>query len=374
MSAAQRPQAGATVADDDLSRPMDVVVVGAGVVGAAAAHRLSERGVSVLVVDADLPGRATAAGAGIVTPLGVGVDPVPDLTAAAVEHYRARLVPTLADEHGLPTGYARVGLLMLAEPAAEGAAAESATAALTAIEQRAGDLEVQRTVAPADAWPEFGRARPVDAVFVADAARVDGRLLRTALLTAASRQGARLMSGTATVVRRDGRAQVSVNGQPVPAGQVLVAAGAWTGEVLAAFAAAPATHPDRGQILHLGLDDGDVGSRPMLQTVRGEYVLGFPGRVVSGATHEPEAGFDYRVTAGGQARLLAQTLRILPGLAAASVLETRVGFRPAAADGRPAVGPVGDVANLWVASGMGSVGLALGPLLGARAADGLLAG
>ena len=47
---------------------MKLIVVGGGVVGAACAYSASGLGAQVVLVDAQLPGQATAAGAGIVCP------------------------------------------------------------------------------------------------------------------------------------------------------------------------------------------------------------------------------------------------------------------------------------------------------------------
>jgi D-amino-acid dehydrogenase len=47
---------------------VQVIVIGAGIAGAAAAYHLARRGADVTVVDAQRPGPATAAGAGIVSP------------------------------------------------------------------------------------------------------------------------------------------------------------------------------------------------------------------------------------------------------------------------------------------------------------------
>ncbi len=51
--------------------------------------------------------------------------------------------------------------------------------------------------------------------------------------------------------------------------------------------------------------------------------------MVAGATRETGSGFDVRVTPGGLAEILANALSVAPGLAAGTLLETRVGLRPA---------------------------------------------
>ncbi len=51
--------------------------------------------------------------------------------------------------------------------------------------------------------------------------------------------------------------------------------------------------------------------------------------MVAGAPRETGSGFDVRVTPGGLAEILANALSVAPGLAAGTLLETRVGLRPA---------------------------------------------
>ena len=100
----------------------------------------------------------------------------------------------------------------------------------------------------------------------------------------------------------------------------------------------------------------------------GHYLLAFDdSRVVAGATRETGSGFDARVTAAGLDEVLTEALRIAPGLAAASHIETRVGLRPAGPDALPLLGPAG-IGGLVVATGLGATGLTLGPLTGATAA------
>jgi D-amino-acid dehydrogenase len=91
--------------------------------------------------------------------------------------------------------------------------------------------------------------------------------------------------------------------------------------------------------------------------------------VVVGATREAGAGFDHRVTVAGQRQVLDAALTLAPGLADATVLETRVGFRPVTPDGFPLLGAVPGLDGLVVATGLGANGLTYGPLTGVLAAD-----
>ena len=67
------------------------------------------------------------------------------------------------------------------------------------------------------------------------------------------------------------------------------------------------------------------------------------------------------MTAGGLAQVLGEALAVAPGLAAATHLETRVGFRPMGPDAKPLLGPVPGVGGLVVATGLGPTGLTMGP-------------
>jgi D-amino-acid dehydrogenase len=138
-------------------------------------------------------------------------------------------------------------------------------------------------------------------------------------------------------------------------------------------AAGAAVTPERGQIAHISLAPADTSRWPViLPGGTGHYLLSFDdSRVVAGATREPGAGFDYRVTPAGLAQVLGEALALAPGLGAGTYLETRVGFRPVAA--RPLLGPVPGVAGLFLATGLGATGLTMGPYSGslvARAALG----
>ncbi|GAA0901476.1 FAD-dependent oxidoreductase [Pseudonocardia zijingensis] len=343
---------------------MRVVVIGSGIAGASCAYHLARRGVSVVVVDDARPGVATDAGAGIVSSWASADEAVFALAAPASAYY-PELVAALAEDTAEPTSYSVVGFLVTdPDPAALGEVQRRAAA-------RAAQHPAAGTVSLLDP-PQAGELFPpldpgLAAVHVSGGARVDGRQLRAAQIDAARRRGAELRTGTA-VPSAEG---VRVDGEPLGADAVVVAAGAWSGELAAALGAQLPVAPQRGQITHLGLgDDHDTASWPTVSPHgTGHYLLAFPGgRVVVGATRETGSGFDHRVTAAGQLEVLDHALTVAPGLCDATFLETRVGFRPATPDGLPVLGPLPDHPRVVLATGFGHLGLTLAPLAGALVA------
>jgi len=296
-------------------------------------------------------------------------DPVWYDFGSASARYYPGLVAELANHGEVDLGYRRVGGLILA-----GSPGQQETITQQLLARRAGAPEIGDVAAlsAAEARALFPPLRAdCAAVRVAGACRVDGRLLASSLVRAATSEGTALTSSRAELVCRSGRAiGVMLKGQFVEADAVVAATGAWTMSFLEPAGVTVAVTPQRGQIVHLSTEPDDTSGWPVvLPTTSSHYLLAFDGsRVVVGATREPGTGFDYRVTPGGLAEVLGQALAVAPGLATATYLETRVGFRPMSLDGRPLLGPVPGVDGLVVATGLGANGLTMGPYVGAIAA------
>jgi len=371
-----------------MSHSTRIVVVGAGIVGASAAYHLARRGVAVVVIDGAAAGSATGAGAGIICPWTTpDGNPAYRLGADGARYY-PELISMLAEDGEAGTGYQRVGALCLADEAAAhsgtgaragGGAADRISLRETEAHLRSrlpdhpeiGEISVLPPGGPRELFPPL--AGELSAVWIGGAARIDGRAIRGSLVRAAARHGARRVTGTAVLIERRGRVTgvVEVTGSEViEADTVLVAAGAWTAQICAELSPAAARTlaigPQRGQIIHLDIPGTGTGQWPVVLPAHGPYLLAFPpSRVVLGATRE-DAGFDDRVTAGGLGGLLAAAAVLAPGLADATVAETRVGFRPVTPDGLPLLGTLID--GLVIAAGNGPEGLTAGPWTGRAAA------
>jgi glycine/D-amino acid oxidase-like deaminating enzyme len=348
-------------------RGVRVIVIGSGIAGASVAYHLARRGAEVVVVDAERIGTATAAGAGIVSPWATLDEDHYALAAAAASYY-PELAAALAEDTTVSTSHSVVGMLVVDSDDGELRRVHRLASARSAERPVAGDV---RLLDPAAARALFPPLAPgLAAVHITGGARVDGRQVRASLLDAARRRGASLRGGTAELSAEG----VLVSGEPLPTDAVVVAAGAWSGELLAGRGFTVPVNPQRGQITHLRVAEDlarPTAAWPVVSPLRSShYLLAFPdARVVVGATRETGSGFDHRVTAAGQHEVLAQALAVAPGLQDATLLETRVGFRPATPDGRPVLGALPGHPSVILASGFGPTGLTLAPFAGALIAD-----
>ncbi len=324
----------------------DAIVVGGGLVGTATAYELGRAGARTLLLDRRDAGRATDAGAGILSPETAKRDDLAwtGLVRAAGRHYDT-LIPRLGGD----TGWQRCGILELATRPSD----------VPAWEWVAARADGATEITPADARamvPVLGDV--LRALHHPDAARVDGRQMCAALERAARDE-------FGVEVREEGVDDVLALDAPA----VVIAGGAWTPQVAHQLGVSIPVTPMRGQIVHLGVDGYATGEWPIVQPVFGYYMVPWPdARVAVGATVE-DAGFTPAVTAGGVHEVLRETLRVMPGLAAATMRDVRVGLRPVSADDLPVLGAVPGHSRFFVATGHGANGLLLGPLSGKLVAD-----
>lgn len=347
----------------------DVAVVGGGLVGLSLAYELACLGAAVTVVDASHPGRATDAGAGILSPATSHEtdQSLWSFLRQAGKHYPA-LLARLGEDGAdtAPAGYGACGILSLGLRASE----DEWFAPFADIVLRRAAGEVTE-ITPEEASSLFPPLGPVHrALHAPGSARVDGRGMAAALRDGASARGVTFVAGKVEGIEADGGSApgsrqvraLSVAGHGrVACDAVAVAGGAWTPAAGEWFACRLPVGPTKGQIIHLGID-GDTGNWPIAQPLLTHYLVPWPGgRVACGGTFEAAAGYSVDVTAAGLHELLREGLSVAPGLQSASYLETRVGLRPTSADDRALVGRVPGWGNAWVATGHGANGLLQGP-------------
>jgi D-amino-acid dehydrogenase len=351
---------------------MKTIVVGAGIAGASAAFHLKELGVEVDIVDSDAPGGATYAGAGIICPwLSKNTDQeYQALSFAAFRYYQPLLTRLKALGH---TGiqYDLVGGLAVAESRGQlGPIVQRLERHLNDGVKEVGDIRVLDKGGPREFFPYLDSR--LAGVYLSGAARLSGESVQSALLGAATQAGARKLSGTAAL-ERSGNSVVGIrlNGDLLRADSIILAGGSWSADLCRPLGLELGLEPQRGQIIHLKVEETNTGSWPVIVPVLNDYyLLAFPdSRVVVGATRETGSGFDPRVTAGGVAEVLREGLAIAPELDKATLVEVRVGLRPLTKDGLPLIGRPARLQGLTIATGMGRYGLTIGPYAGRLAAQ-----
>lgn len=348
---------------------MDVIVVGGGIVGTSAAFHLAKKGVSTALVDASHLGQATGAGTGIVFPWPFPWDSPAEqgFKAAAAAHYPRLMAELVKDGHD--PGFEVVGGLSVDREGDDAGFELFSTLSRRPEFATMGRVERLAEGEPRERFPLV----PADygGVHIEGMARVNGHSARSALFEAAEERGLRYYKGDARLLWNGERVTgAGVGSEELTASTVIVAAGAWSADLLAATGVRVGVRPVRGQSTHFALPGHRTRDWPVVRFGERDYFVSAvaPDRVITGGTWEPEAGFDHRVTASGLLGNLSTALEVLPELAEATVVETRVGFRPGTHDGAQLLGPIEGLPGVVVATGLGSQGLTFGPFQGTAAA------
>jgi D-hydroxyproline dehydrogenase subunit beta len=346
---------------------VDVLVIGAGVVGAACAYHAARAGLSVTVVDrGPVAAGTTSAGEGNI--LVSDKEPGPELDLALLS---SRIWRDLAAEVGGFEYEAKGGLVVAA--AEDGA---SGLEKLTARQRTAGvDVAPVASRDLAGYEPHLAEGLAAGAFYPQDA-QVQPMLAAARLLRAS---GAEVRTGvTVTGTLRDGDRVTGVRTDrgEIPAGAVVNAAGTWGGDVAALAGVRVPVLPRRGFILvtqplpplirhkvyaaeyvaDVASDDEGLETSAVVEGTRA-------GTVLIGASRE-RVGFDRTLSLPALRRLARQAIALFPVLADVAAIRAYCGFRPYCPDHLPVVGPDPRAEGLLHACGHEGAGIGLAAATG----------
>lgn len=390
----------------------DILVLGAGIVGASAAVHLAMRGLEVVVVDRREPGEETSHGnSGIVEPEAFVPVGFPRGARVVLRHalkrtpesnyhltHLPRLLPWLlslrreSDARGIAR-YAEAMWSLTRHARAEHAAL-AGPAGTARYFRHDGWIRLYRTAS--------GFADAAGLHLAADARGVPYRVLAPDGLAAlepclaesvhravhwpevdtvsspggvtkgiadlARRLGARFLRGDARSLRREGdRWRVDAGGTALHAAAVLVALGPWTTDVTRPLGLRLPMAVKRGYHVHFEPAKDARLVRPILDAELG-FVLTPMERGIRLTTGVELADRDALPTPRQIERLVPVVRKMLP---LGRLLDSQpwLGRRPAFADSLPVIGPAPGIPGLWLSTGHGHLGFTLGPVSGRLLAE-----
>lgn len=389
----------------------DVIVIGAGAVGASVAYELTRAGARVTVVDAAerVGDGCSAANAGLLTPSHVeplanpanvmaglrslsqpagpfAMKPRPHLLPWMLQFLtavrprqialRAARLKELAGrslemheeyaKSGLETGFVRSGVLDV----------YVTTKRFARVRAALPDSGCVRALDPDDVrrWaPSLGAL--AGAVLHPDEAHCDGRRFVEAVCAAAGERGAQFRLGTKVtrVLTESGRALgVETDKGRLSADHVVVAGGMGGGSLARTAGCRLPLQAGKGYAIDVATSGGHPDIPVSFKEMR-IVATPYPDRLRVCGTFEL-TGADHSINRRRMTGVLDGVRAALPGLAVNDVVEARAGLRPCSPDGLPYVGRTRMAENLVFAAGHGMWGLTLGPVTGELVTRGIVDG
>lgn len=348
------------------ARP-DILVVGAGIVGAAVAHFAAAAGFSVTVVErGSIAAGTTSRCEGNLLVSDKEVGPELELALHSQRIWRGELA-----EHAARWEFESKGGLVVAASTAGKSALDALAEHQRGLGIRAED--VPDVAALHEIEPHLNSAM-AGGVFYPDDAQVQPVLAAHHLLRLARDRGARLLTGvTVTGIRTRGGRVVGVDSSAgaLDAGAVINCAGPWAGEIAALAGLDLPVLPRRGFVLVTEpvpiTVHHKVYAAEYVQNVASSdaglqvssVVEGTPsGTILMGASRE-RVGFDATFSAEAVGRVARGGAELFPVLADVQILRTYSGFRPYCPDHLPVIGPDARLPGMWHAAGHEGAGIGL---------------
>ncbi len=371
----------------------DVIVIGGGIAGASTAYHLAGHGRSVALLErGEIACEASGVNAGGIGALGWGH--VPDLESYLTMG-SLQIFKDLQLNSGYDIEFRQSGGLQVVQTQAQYEYARDRvlslktrgyTAELLSIDDaRAIEPGLNPELMGAMYFPLRGQADPVKAT--------------RAFADAARNNGAEILTGKEVtgISHDEGETyRIAASGEMFRARRLVLAAGAWCGPLGEMLGIRIPVVPVRGQMWsteplpprvfhslsgvesysHWSADPGGdrhtppelthVGDRRVTRHLYGRQTR--DGEIVFGGDREA-IGYDRGVGHGGIESNFAHTAEVLPFLNELSISRTWSGLMPFSLDGKPIIGKIPQLENLYIVTGLASSGFGRGPMAGKLVAD-----
>ncbi len=344
----------------------DVVVIGAGIIGMLTARELHTAGYSVTILEQGQAARESSwAGGGILSPIYPWRYPEPiNRLAAWSQQIYPDFCEQLREQTGIDPEWIRSGFLMLDTDEMEHALDWCRERNISAVSWSDEDLHGRE--------PELSAAF-THAVCMTDVAQIRNPRLVKALREFLTKMGVEILEHRPVqriVIEQGQVTGVETAQGKIQTGRVVVAAGAWSGELLQRQGLGLPVKPVRGQMLLFNARPGLINHILLWE---GRYLIPrVDGKVLMGSTLE-EVGFSHEVTEEAAQVLRDKAVTMVPALDGVEIERHWAGLRPGSPSGVPYIGPVTDIDGLYLNTGHYRYGVVMG-LASARQLRALIAG
>jgi sarcosine oxidase subunit beta len=371
----------------------EVIVIGGGIAGASATFHLASYGRSVTLLErGEIASEASGVNAGGIGALGWGH--IPDLeahlTMGSLQIFRG-----LQLELGYDIEFRASGGLQAIQTEEQYVYARDRVLAL---QSRGYTLELLTTDEARGIEPDLSPDL-YGAMHFPLRGQADPRKATRAFADAAVAGGATVLTGfEVTGIGRttEGTYRVTGTDEEFSAQRLIIAAGAWCGPLGRMMGLNIPIVPVRGQMwatqplpprvfyslssaesyAHWSRNPGgDADHPPELTRIGSNRVTRHlygrqnrDGEIIFGGDREV-VGYDYTVDAGGVAVNFGHASEILPLLSGLSINRTWSGLMPFSLAGRPIIGKIPQLDDLYIVSGLASSGFGRGPMAGKLIAD-----
>lgn len=352
-------------------KQFDAAIIGGGVIGCCIAYNLAIRGKSVAVIEKDTVGtHASSAAAGM---LGAQVEmaepgPLTELGLLSRDLFPP-LIHQLYEETGINIEWNTAGILKVAMTEQEKEELQRQAEWQRAMNQNISwlDAEEARKLEPALS-PEIAGA-----LTVPDDTQISAPHFTKALAAAAAQRGVVFYEKcqVESLLREGNRVygvkvdrpvqQGGLDSAEIRAGEVIIAAGSWTGNLVERLGFSLPVSPTKGECFTVLTLPSPI--KKTIYTHECYIVPKAGGRLLVGATMKQQ-GFDNRVTVDGLRYLTEKAIQLLPCLASESLEKSWASLRPTTPDGLPYIGRLPGYQGLIVAAGHFRNGILLSPITG----------
>jgi len=333
----------------------DVVIVGGGIVACLSGYLLGRRGYKVTILEADsLGSHASGFAFGGLDPLtGIGLpEPLLDFSLWCFGRHRS-LARELHEATGIDVGFELRDRLNLAFNNEETKVLKDQIEWMKDV----GGFTVE--------WVNNAEARRLEpqvsgeitgALYQRSPGALEPYRFILAALRAAERYGVEMLQRRAIGLTSDGDrvTGVTLESGTIDAGIVVLAMGPWTGLASEWCGVDIPVTPLKGQILRLRTLHDPL---KMAVNYAHSYVATKSDGLIWAGTTEEETGFDDSLNFAARDSIMADFLKMIPGMTDAELLQQTACLRPLSADGLPIVDKVTGWENLYVSTGAGRKGI-----------------